>query len=117
MKGAIYHESVMTTWDITFRKLQSKLPNAAKMLVLLGFLERSSVNKQFLENALTNLVFWGGNGVLSLSDDLLESFTFLDPEGPDFYEILGLLDSLSLIKRDETEYHIHVHPWFTNGYI
>ena len=106
MKGATYHQSVMTTWDINLDRLGT---NTVKMITFFGFLERSQITMPFLEHALDDCRFWGGKGCTPLPESLKEFFAFLDTRG-DFYESIGALDSLSLITRDTALHRIYIHP-------
>jgi hypothetical protein len=106
MKGATYHQSVMTTWNINIDKLST---NAVSMITFFGCLERTRISITLLERALDDCRFWGGNGYIPLPDPLKDFFAFLDIRG-DFYESIGALDSLSLITRDTSNQQIHIHP-------
>src|SRR2546421_12589316 len=106
MKGATYYESVMTNWDISFVRLGT---NAVKIITLFGFLGRNQISIPFLEHALNDSRFWGGEGVLQISGRLKKFFAFLNiPD--DVYESIGVLDSLSLVTRDASQRQIYVHP-------
>ena len=107
----MYPESVMTTWEISFRHLQRHQSRAAWILQVLGFLDYShvaeglltSVNKvrpwvldSFLEDRLPS---WGHYEDLRYLDDDVE-----------FRLAVGALSSLSLIKRNALQQTLYVHP-------
>jgi hypothetical protein len=106
MKGATYHQSVMTTWDISIDMLSI---NAVKMATLFGFLGHNQISIIFLEDALKDSRFWGGECSIQLSREMREFFAFLSPDG-DFYESLGALVSLNLITKDAGGRQIFIHP-------
>ena len=110
MKGVQYDKSIMTTWDITFDELETTLPNAARMLTLFGFLSRTDISEEFLENALSDLKFWGGLGSIALTRNLRDDLQFLNVENGGFDESLGKLSSLSLMIRSSGIRRIIVHP-------
>ncbi|KAL8943460.1 MAG: hypothetical protein Q9211_000992 [Gyalolechia sp. 1 TL-2023] len=58
VKDGQYDKSIMTTWNITFGKLEAVMPSACRLLTLLGFLDRVTTFEDFLENALSELNFW-----------------------------------------------------------
>ncbi|KID81326.1 kinesin [Metarhizium guizhouense ARSEF 977] len=106
IKGAAYQESVMTTWDISIDKLT---PDAVKMITFFGLLDHTQIMMPFLEHALDDCQFWGGRVHIPLPDHLRQFFAFLDTQG-EFYECIGILDSLSLVKRDASKHQIYIHP-------
>lgn len=110
IKDAQYDKSIMTTWDITFQKLETTMPTAACMLTLFGFLDRNTTSGDFLENALSDLEFWGGFGRLGPSSALQEKLQFLNAESGDFDESVGRLVSLSLVTKSSGQRRIIVHP-------
>lgn len=106
MTGAAYQQSVMTTWDISIDKLT---PDAVKMITFFGFLGHTQIMMPFLEHALDDCQFWGGRVRIPLPDHLRQFFAFLDTQG-EFYECIGIMDSLSLVKRDTSKNQIYIHP-------
>ena len=105
-KGTAYHESVMTTWDMSIARLSV---NAVRMVTLFGFLGRSHISMPFLQHALDNSTFWGGECSIRLPESVKRFFAFLDLRD-DFYDSLGALLSLSLVTQDAENRQIFVHP-------
>lgn len=97
---ASYSHSVMSTWELSFARVQQDQPRAAEILLLLGFLGNHAVTLEFLKSVLTTRP-------LDVRSEVLERLQFLQ-DGFGLVQDLGLLESLALIRFDG--WHISLHP-------
>jgi tetratricopeptide (TPR) repeat protein len=103
-----YGESVLTTWEASFKAVQRQCEEACKLLTLLAFLGFDDI---FLELFDPKLLHQGSSGDLWKS--LISSDVSLDKY--DIEKCFRVLQTYSLVQRKEnqTSYSMHklVHAW------
>ncbi|KAI5793152.1 hypothetical protein EDC01DRAFT_630151 [Geopyxis carbonaria] len=107
-----YPESVMTTWEISFRLISQKNPQAASLLQLLGFFGNSHISENLFLRRSKYASFWrmsNYEGVRPPATVSMDEFRFLASRSA-FRTAVGLLISLSLVSRNLVTEDLSVHP-------
>jgi hypothetical protein len=121
-----YPESIMTTWEISFRHIERLNPRASKILQLLGFLDFSQISESLLKSATKPLEWELGQLEHVSSKSRPPPYSRTD-SGTDvsflannagFRVAIGVLTSFALIGRTlggpwGTSLNVHplVHEW------
>jgi hypothetical protein len=106
MSGMDYDRNVMSIWEVSYLGLR---PEAARMLVYLGFLDRSLVRDTLLQKATSEVSFWGDLAVFEVTKRVKDTFSFLI--GDDcLEEALGRLVSLAFVRRTYAMHLLAVPP-------
>lgn len=107
-----YSHKLMTVWQSSYDKVRQVLPAAADLFDFFAFLDRRSITESFLKNALDDSIFWGGNLVVKLPNEVrqkLSAFLPCDDEGADLEISLRELSRLSLLEFDTKRRVVEVH--------
>ena len=106
-----YPDSVMTTWEISLDYLERMQPRASWILQLLGFLDHSYIAEELL-TATTKRTSWAFNLEFEgrrLPRSLQTELAYLEDD-VGFRLAIGVLTSLSLIRRKLETPTLYVHP-------
>ena len=110
-KGGKHDRSVFATWEISFKAIQEKNPQAAKLLSVCGFLHHDDIPEELLRRGL-NLEQHCMNMFRVILKALLILLVFI---GHSLEESMRTLFSYSLVKRgsngDSFSIHPLVHAW------
>jgi hypothetical protein len=100
---------VLGSFEVSIQRLDASNPAAAQLLTLFSFLDRNSVSQEFLEGALSDVMFWDKTESSKLDPDLRVVFPYLDQSLPDYHKSLGWLQSLCLVTRDLEKLVVTIH--------
>ena len=106
-----YPDSVMTTWEISLDYLERTQPRASWILQLLGFLDHSYIAEELL-TATTKRTSWAFNLEFEgrrLPRSLQTELAYLEDD-VGFRLAIGVLTSLSLVRRNPETPTLYVHP-------
>ena len=78
VQGPTYSNSLMEAFDINFKQVKKTRPKAAKILQLLGVLNRRITTKSFLRQAIADATYWRGAITFRLSREIKSFLDFLD---------------------------------------
>lgn len=87
-----YNNTIATTWEISFNKIQLELPNAIKFINICGFFAPDNIRKDFFIRTTGK--------TSSVVNDLLTSPI-------EFDDILAILRRFSLIQINNTSFSMH----------
>jgi hypothetical protein len=114
-----YPESIMTTWELSFRHIEENHPRAKAVLELLGFLHHSNIEEELLTFATKPSVYEYGETSITIPPHLAvaSELSYLR-DNAGFRLSIGVLVAFSLISRTVKEgkggildVHPLVHEW------
>lgn len=114
-----YPESIMTTWELSFRHIEENHPRAKAILELLGFLHHSNIEEELLTFVTKPSVYEYGESSLTILPHLAvaSELSYLR-DNAGFRLSIGVLVAFSLISRTVKEdkggildVHPLVHEW------
>ena len=104
--GPLLDRSVLTTWTLLFRHLKERSANAAKLLVLLGFLDNRDIWYDLFRSALT----------LRVASELPGWYTNCVDDYSNFIECtqLFILYSFIDVRMGSSSFSVHpvLHQWY-----
>jgi hypothetical protein len=109
-----YRHNVMTTWEISFNRIDRDHPQAAKLLLILSLLYHDDIPGQILESALQGQCYWASNGEFEelpkaehwIPDDLLMMFN----NQLCLLEATAALTKFSFLRRQIASTSFRMHP-------